>query len=70
MLMFICDQDGDNKGVFYSLKEAKQHLQQVGGGSISLVNVSVTKETIRRLLANQGGYANSFSFVCNVNPQE
>lgn len=42
-----------------TLREAMLLIEREGGGYIEVTNVQINSETVRRLLGNLGGYANS-----------
>lgn len=59
MKFYVTDTDGETNGCFFTLKEAKAHIKFVGHGTVTVMDVSVNAESIKRLLSNNGGYANS-----------
>jgi len=58
---YIAKDDSENiLDVFYSPREAKHAvIASESQGSVEMVEVEITAESVRRLLANSGGYAKS-----------
>jgi len=52
------DDREDALDVFFTLREAKEAVRaSESQGSVEMVEVEVTAESVRRLLGNAGGYA-------------
>lgn len=68
MKFFIAKDDHENiLDVFFGLREAKNAVKaSESNGSVEMVEIEVTGENIRRLLANTGGYAKSSCVYTNL----
>lgn len=55
MKFYLChDKDGEATGCFFTLKEAKKEISNQGSGYVWMVDVDVTAESMRRVLAGSG----------------
>lgn len=62
MKFYIVEVDGETVGCETSLKAAKLRITD-DDWCITVVEVAVTAETVRRLLGNQGGYAETLRTI-------
>jgi hypothetical protein len=58
MKFYVChDVDDQAFDCCFTLKKAKEIVNNDGGGAVVMVDVPVNADTIQRLLGNRGNYA-------------
>jgi hypothetical protein len=64
MIYFLCENaSGELFQITRGVKEAKLLVFHAGGGTVTKLNVPINGTTIKKLLLQQGGYANSSEVV-------